>query len=426
MRKLLYNITKLIDKVCMVSKQFNKVFSVDLISFLVSSSVILVDVVFANKFYGSDAAAACSFSMPIITIAFALTSMAATGTQVCCGKYISRQKNLKANEYFNVSFVCFFIFSIIFAICGVVFAPAITSLMGAEVGTDSYNYTTQIISSLSVGYPATAFVQICTPLLQIDNDKKRVLLTASILCISNIVFVLCSINIFNFGLYGIGLATSLSFYVAAFVAVLHFFANKAVLRFKPSKYFKKAVLKVKDIVAAGFPYIIANICNALLIMFLNYYLQEIYGLEAVSTLGILSPIMVFSFCFGTSLGTTTLLMSNIFNAQRNIYLLRDLLKTFVFKAILVNVVVMVLLLIFNYAITDFFTDPGELIFEDVCMAIMFFAISLVPYAVNVCFRNLMQGTGNLILSQVTCVVQNLLAPVLSALLVGSVFGYEYF
>lgn len=410
----------------MVSKQFNKVFFVDLVSFIVSSSVIFIDVIFANKFYGSDAAAACSFSMPIITIAFALTSMASTGTQVCCGRFLSKQNKFIANEYFNVSFICFLLFSIIFAICGVCFAPNIASIMGAEEGTNAFIYTTQIISSLSVGYPATAFVQICAPLLQIDNDKKRVLFTAAVLTISNIIFIVCSIRFFDFGLYGIGIATSLSFYIAAFVAITRFFTKKASLRFSPGKYFKNPLPKVKKIVFAGFPYIIANIANALLIMFLNYYLQKISGLEAVSTFGILSPIMVVSFCFGTSLGTTTLLMSNIFNAQRNIKLLRDLLKTFMVKAIIVNVFVMAILLIFNRSFAGFFVNEYNDVFNDVAMAIIFFSISLPPYAVNICFRNLMQGTGNLVLSQITCVVQNLLAPVVSAVLVGSLFGYDYF
>lgn len=410
----------------MVGKQFNKVFSVDVLSFLVSSSVLMMDIVFANKFYGYEAAAACSFSMPAITVAFAISTMAATGTQVCCGRLLSRHRKTKACEFFNVSLCCFFVFAISATLICVLFALFISNLLGAEVGTNAFDYTNEILIGISIGFPAVIILQICVPMLQIDGDKKRVLIVASALLVANFAFIFLSINVFYGGLFGIGLSTSLSFYVACFFALIHFLKKNAIVKINFTKYINHIFMKLKDIVKAGFPYIIANISNAIMILYLNNFLLVISGLDAVSTFGILTPVMVFSFCFGTSLGTTTLLMSNIFNMQKNLYMLKDLLKAFLTRAFIVNAVVTAVLLFFNYGITKFFVNTQESIFNDVCSAIIFFAISLIPYAINICFRNLMQGTGNLFMSQCVCVVQNLISPIIASFISYWLFGYENF
>lgn len=410
----------------MVGKQFNKVFSVDVLSFLVSSSVLMVDIVFANKFYGFEAAAACSFSMPAITVAFAISTMAATGTQVCCGKLLSRHKKTAACEFFNVSLCSFFIFASFLTLICVLFTPFISNLLGADDGTDAFNYTNEILIGISLGFPASTILQICIPMLQIDGDKKRVLIVASALVVANFSFIFISIKVFHGGLFGIGFSTSLSFYVACFFALIHFVKKNASIKINFVKYLNGVLIKLKDIVKCGFPYIIANISNAIMILYLNNFLLIISGLDAVSTFGILTPVMVFSFCFGTSLGTTTLLMSNILNTQKNLYMLKDLLATFLARSIVINAVVMAVLLFFNYDIAKFFVNPQESIFSDVCFSIIFFSISLIPYAINICFRNLMQGTGNLFISQIVCVIQNLISPIVASLISYLLFGYENF
>ena len=271
--------------------------------------------------------------------------------------------------------------------------------MGAKASSESFNMAASFISSLSIGLPAIMISQVTLPVLQIDNDRKRAIVAALSLGITNIVLVIISVSFTNLGMFGIGLSTSISFYISLIISLFHFKKKEKIFKIQIIKKRLPEKFYIKQILFQGLPYAVANFCNALFILYMNYLLLNINNEDAVAAFTIINALTLVCISIGTCLGSTTLLTANFLYGEKNKEMLIDLIKTFLVKSFFYNIFVIVLINLFCENIVLLFTDSNNEIFNTIVYALRLYSISLVFYSICSCFRNLIQGSGNLLLKE---------------------------
>lgn len=93
--------------------------------------------------------------------------------------------------------------------------PFVTALGMIRTLTEDY------LQAYSLGLPAIAAVAIFTPIMQLDNDRRRAVIATAVLSVCNITGDLINIFVLDGGLWGMGIVTAASYYIAAGILLTH-------------------------------------------------------------------------------------------------------------------------------------------------------------------------------------------------------------
>ena len=133
------------------------------------------------------------------------------------------------------------------------FSEQIADLLGANESLGAIrSLTIDYLESSSLSLPAVAMVTILTPIMQFDSDRHRALISVVVLSVSDIIGDLVCIFVFDGGLWGMGIATTVSCWLAAGVLLLHFFNPNANFSYLPESM---QVKNLYEIILAGLPVI---------------------------------------------------------------------------------------------------------------------------------------------------------------------------
>jgi putative MATE family efflux protein len=181
--------------------------------------------------------------------------------------------------------------SVLFVLIGTYFCFPILQLFGAN--GDIVVPATEYFHIVVYGVPFLAFAMMGNPVIRAVGQPKFAMYTLIIPAIVNIVLDVLFIKVLDMGMYGAGLATTLS-YVSSGLFVLGFFlSSKSSL----SIYIKNFILDlkiVKEIIALGGVTIIRQGTISLLIIILNYTLFKYGGEVAIAIYGIINRVMMFA------------------------------------------------------------------------------------------------------------------------------------
>lgn len=233
------------------------------------------------------------------------SSLVSGGARIVCGKHIGRGEFDKVNSAFSACLVMLVIFGGVITLSYVFLATPIAQLLGA---TGSIIETTSVyIRANALGLLPLVISPCLMSFLDMNNQSKYSLLCASILAMCSLVFGLINIKVLHGGLFGIGIASSLSQIVCLVCLALRFFKDKNL----PHIELKKLELSsYKEIIILGLP-------SALVVLyqvrnvFLNRFAGSIGGEEALTALSILNTCGGLFDSIAVGVGSTTLMISSV-------------------------------------------------------------------------------------------------------------------
>ena len=171
---------------------------------------------------------------------------------------------------------------IVMTVIGFTFASPLATLLGANAET--INETTAYIRGMALGILPLLLIPCLMTFLQMCN-KSGVSLTATILlAIFNASFCLANIFIFNGGVFGVSLATSLSRWATAAFIVIYIVLKKDLVNFDASSF---DLNMCKETIILGSPASLAGILYSARNVFINKYAMQVGGNTAVNALAIL-------------------------------------------------------------------------------------------------------------------------------------------
>ena len=406
----------------MFKKLFRQMMLTQIFSLMTVTLCMLIDSIMIGRFLGVDSMSAYGLSTPLLLIFAAFGALISAGVQVVCGKTMGRGDRDGTDSCFTVSSFLAIVISVTGMALIFIFIKPVTTLLGAgRPGPDNavFGLTKDYLTGFILGAPAFLCAQIMVPYLQLAGCRKRLVMAVAAMIVSDVVFDLLNVFVFHGGTLGMGLASSLSYYVAFFIGLGFFFKKNCMFRFR------RSLLKMetaKELGIGGLPAIINAVSVVLTVYILNHVLLSVAGTKAVAAYSVLSTISNICFCFGSGVGAVALMLASIFYTDRDRSSIHALIGLMTKYAVLLDALVIVIGMIIADPLVSLFLGNKAEVKGMAVTALRFFLPCLILSAVNSTYKNYFQGIGRVHMTNLISLLQNFLCPVFFAFLFSRIWG----
>ena len=405
----------------MIKKLFRDMLVTQIISSMTVTLCMLIDSIMIGRFLGVDSMSAYGFATPLLLVFAALGSMISAGVQVACGKRIGNGDREGTDACYSVSVLLAVLISVVGLATVFALLNPLTRLLGAgrpSPDNPVFGLTRDYIIGFILGAPAFLCAQIMVPFLQLSGKRTRLVVAVLAMTISDIVFDLLNVFVFHGGTFGMGLASTLSYYIAFAIGVAYFFGKDCMFRFRRRLIRAKIT---RELLSYGIPTVINQVSTVLLVFALNRMLLAQKGTVAVAAYSVISTVGNICYCFGSGIGAVAMILASVFYSDRDRTAIRQLVRLMTVYAILLDLAVMgIELLIATPLVRLFLTDAAAV--ETAAFGLRLFVLSLVPSSLNSAFKNYYQGVNRIGFAEVISVLQNFAFPVLFAFVLSRFIG----
>lgn len=386
------------------------------ISSMTVTLCMLIDSIVICRFLGVQAMAAYGYTQPVLLAFAAPGAMISAGIQVVCGNTLGSGDRDKTDSCFSVSVAVTALISILGLAFVLIFAGPICTVLGAgKPGVENpvYYLTKDYLTGFIIGVPAFLAAQIMVPYLQMSGRRTRLVTAVLVMTILDVALDLINVFVIHGGVFGMGIASSLSYYAAVAVGLGYFISKDCLYRFRIKGL---SLSMLSSIAKGGVPTIINQLSLVGLVLLLNNLLQVTGGYVAVAAYSVISTIgnLCYAFCNGNS--SVALMMASIFYTDEDRSSLYTLVDTMRKSAIAVLAVVSVAIIVCARPVVSLFLDNEPETIALAALGLRLFALCLIPCSLNTTFKFYYQGTGRVKLMELICVLQNFVLPAASALL----------
>ena len=169
------------------------------------------------------------------------------------------------------------------------------------------------IRGLGAGALPIIISQVLMAFTKTDGSPRLGLYSIIVMTVINITLDFCNVLFFHLGMFGMAMATSISYFAAVFICLIHFFKPVNSLRFVRVK---NPFRELCTIGKTGFPNALNKICITARTALTNHVLMLLTGDVALTAFSIQNSLNSILGSICTGIGATTLLISGIFLRRR--------------------------------------------------------------------------------------------------------------
>ncbi len=402
----------------MIKKLVRQMLAAQILSALTVSLCLLIDNLMIGRYLGERALTAYGLANPVLLVIGAVGSMLCAGAQVACGRSLGRGDREETDVGYSTAIAVAAVFSLAFTALVALLRVPLARLLGANdpallVDTSGY------MAGFVIGAPASMGALILVPFLQMAGQGNLLIAAVLGMTVADVAFDLLNVAVFHGGMFGMGLASSLSYYVAMLIGGGYFLSKKCVFSFSTRRVLRR---KVRELFAGGVPTVFGMASSVVLIFAVNRILMGISGKAAVAAYAVINTIINASNCISTGTGGVALTLSGVLANEEDRDGLGELLRLLARRAVVLGAAVMALLLAFAHPLAALFMPEAG---ESQSMAILglrLFSLGMIPCCLSNALRNCYQGTGRVTMMEAISVLANALLPTLAALALGRLAG----
>lgn len=393
----------------MFKRNFYKMAVAQIAASLIVVLCLLIDSIMIGKFLGLRYMAAYGLANPVLLTFAGIGTMIATGAQVVCSQSIGSGNNRETDANYTTTIIMCIIVGLV-GICVIgFFGGPISELLGADRADNPilYTLTRDYLWGFIIGIPAFVAATVLVPFLQLAGKQTTLVFAVGMMIVSDIIFDLMNVFVFKGGMFGMGLASSMSYIVACVIGLSFFVSKKCMFKFRFSLV---DIRHLRRILKAGSIAIINMASMVLLTLVFNRILLTLSMPEA--SLAAYSIIMTASnicYAFSSGFGSVALTLSGIYYHENDKNTLKYLLKLTLKSILIIDIIVAVIILICAPWVIDLFVKDGNERARILAIyGLRLFVISLIPCGVTAALKNFYQGTMHIRLTAVISFLQNFL------------------
>lgn len=313
----------------MIQKLFRQMSTAQIISAMTTTLCLLIDSIVIGRLVGVDAMSAYGIASPLLIIFAALGTMMVNGVQVQLGKAIGRGDTNGANACYSTSILQSLGLGAVWILLVYAAGNPLCTLLGA--GTPSadnvvFQLTGDYLRGFVLGAPFFFLSQIMSAYLQAAGKRKLLLISVIAMTVTDVVFDLLSVFVFHSGMFGIGLASGMS-YLAAFAVGLGYFLKKNCLfRFRFHSFQPQSAV---GILRAGSPVLLNQVFFTVRTLVFNLLLLDLGGNLAVAAFAVFTTLCNLMYSIGVGTGSVALMLSSIFYNEEDRTSLHSLVRAMV-------------------------------------------------------------------------------------------------
>ena len=242
-----------------------------------------VDGTFVPRWVDTDALSAINITMPMIYLASALGMMFGTGGNALVAKKLGEGKQREAQEDFSLLMLVAFVFSVVLAIVCFIFLNPLCRFLGSD--TALLSYCRQYMIPVLISVPFAVFGMVFQ-LSFITVGKAELGATLSVIGgVLNIVLDWLFISVFQWGLAGAAIATSIGYAFPSVVGVIWFCVNrKQILHVVRPKWRIRTII---DSCVNGSSEMDSVLAFSVITILFNRILMNLGGSDGVASLSII-------------------------------------------------------------------------------------------------------------------------------------------
>lgn len=336
-----------------ITKMYWKIFPAQYFSLVTTFLCNFINGLIIGNYLSSDSMAALGIVMPITIIISSLASIFASGAKIACGRLIGRNESDKIKNVYSCVVFLTLLLAIVSTLIVFNFADGISSLLGAK--DELIELTSLYIKGLAIGFIPTMLVPNFMAFFQITNDNNISLVSAIVLTICNLTFSLLNVNVFNGGIFGMGLSTSLAQFCSMAFLIIYIKLKKKVLKFHRNYINRKDSV---NIVKLGTPSALANVLYSIRNIVFNTQALSLAGTTAVSSLAILNTSCGIFDAFNIAQGTVVVMLASIFAGEKDKESLKKLYKTSILFGLIIGFVKIAIICLFGKQFVSLFGAEG--------------------------------------------------------------------
>ncbi|AZJ35833.1 MATE family efflux transporter [Tenacibaculum singaporense] len=328
------------------------------IGILVMSINMIVDTIFVGRWIGVLAIAAITVVLPIAFLISSIGMGVGIGGSSIISRALGANKENKAFEVFGNQISLTIALSVLFVLVGTFFSTPILRLFGAN--GNIIVPATEYFDVIVWGVPFLAFAMMGNPVVRAVGKPNYAMLTMLFPAIANIFLDVVFIKFMNLGMYGAGLATSISYAVSGIFILWFFISKKTELKIIP-KYFKLNFSIVKEIVSLGGVTVVRQGTISILTIVLNYSLFKYGGEISIAIYGIINRVMLFALfpVLGVTQGFLPIAGYNY--GANNTERVKETIKTSILFGTGIAVLIFIMIMLFPIELVGVFTEDEKLL-----------------------------------------------------------------
>lgn len=383
---------------------------------------MIVDAAVITRFLGAEAPlTAYGLVTPALMIFVALAQTIGNGNQPLCSEAMGRGDIKSANRIFSAAFLFLTGLSIAIVLICVFFSGPICQLMGAKPGTETYSMASAYLIGYGLGAPAFMGVLFWPGILQLDGDRSRVVAATITMIVMDIFLDLANVFVFHGGMFGMGLASSISYYAAAIVMMLHFLNKNYMFRFE----LKDAAWNmIVPVILRGASQTIYALSRTFMTILLNRILLRFGSELYVGAYSVVSTIGNLIMSLGYGIGSCSLMMAGVSYGEKDRTGLKDLIRELLKESIIYNLILILLVEFTSPFLIDIFLAGKADVRELALYGLRLYVPFLICFSINNGLRQYLSGLGLLKMANVQSIMENVFI-VLSAWMLTVTFGVNY-
>ena len=404
-----------------IKKAYNKLLLISIISTVSVLMHVTVDSIVIGRFMGAEAVAASGLVSPLTNVFLIVGMVLGFGAGLVCIRYVGMADIERANTVFCTAVITATVISLLLSFFMFLGAPFLAGIIVPE--NDTGILLNSIIGYLK-GYafilPASWLVYILSNVIVADNGGKRVAAAMLVVFISDFIFDLLSVFIFDGGLFGMALASTLSQYLSLVVMLLHFRHSDGLFKFSLRK---TDFSELKIIMEYGISHVFRQGAVILRKMGINAIFLTVGSVAAVTSFTISQSVYIIIAAIGMGIVSASSSASSLFYGEKNqkqlkeimIYSTRMTIKILMITAVFVAVAA-------PWLVRFFLKDGVEILKAERfvrCQAIQIALTALSYSAVGI-----YQGTKRLKIAYLLTVMQDGLLPLLGVWILTGICGVE--
>ena len=240
----------------------------------------MVDGVVIGQFLGVDSTAAFGIINPLMIAFSIIGAVVSAGARNRFTKLLGAGKTEQARNVFSLACILSTGIAAALMLFLIIFSGPVTSALGASGNTaDLLPQARNYLIGISFGLPAMNLVRVLNGFMALDNDRNLPVISSIFLTVSDILMDLAAVLFFHGGTLEMGVATSISYYVALAVLLTHFRKKDIFLRFQ---FRGLPWEETSSILGKGMPSGVCRLGNTLRCIFMNRMLALIASAAAIA------------------------------------------------------------------------------------------------------------------------------------------------
>lgn len=355
-----------------LTKTFFKLIPMQIMIVAMGSINSIIDGVIASRLIGPVALTITGLTIPCIKIIEALNDVLTGGSQILCGRSLGANLLKKTRGIFSLDIICVFILSVILSLVLFIILPPVYILklgVSSEIAEGFFAY----IKGYMPGVLALMLSAQLSGFLQLEHQEKRAYYSMAAMFVSNTVLNITFIKVLNLGMFGLGLATSISNWIACIVPASYYFTKKAQVRFDIGSI---DIKDLKDITVIGLPGALVRGYLALRSTVLNMIIIKYVGPEGLCVFSAIDTFGCIYYATTAGIGTATRLLVSVYYGEKDRTGLIEILRIAIRKGLLLVCLVSVVLSALCVPFTNIFFSPADgLVYSMTIMGFLLFPLS---------------------------------------------------